>query len=145
MRQLVEDFLLDVLALKDPLSQTVNFVALQVHDVVVFLKVLADLEVARLDAFLALAMAPVTKGCEMTSPSCGAKPVHDRRDALRAEYAHEIVVERQEKLRGPGIALASGPAAQLVVDTARLVALGADDVQPAELDLHFSVLLVESV
>jgi hypothetical protein len=41
------------------------------------------------------------------------------------------IIERQIEARGTGIALATGTAAQLVVDAARFVTLGADDVQAA--------------
>ena len=51
--------------------------------------------------------------------------------ALGAEDAHQVVLQRQEELRAPGIALAAGAAAQLVVDAAALVALGADHVEAA--------------
>ena len=52
-------------------------------------------------------------------------------DALGAEDAHQIVFERQEEPRAARIALAAGAAAQLVVDAAGFVALGAEDVQAA--------------
>ena len=52
----------------------------------------------------------------------------------RAEDAHQVVFERQVEARRAGVALAAGAAAQLVVDAARLVALGAEDVQAAERD-----------
>ena len=51
--------------------------------------------------------------------------------AVTAEQAHEVVFEREVELRRARVALASRTAAQLVVDTARLVALGADDAQAA--------------
>ena len=47
------------------------------------------------------------------------------------EDAHQVVFHRQIEARGSRIALATGSAAQLVVDTSRLVTLCADDVQPA--------------
>ena len=47
------------------------------------------------------------------------------------EDAHQVVFERQVETRRTRIALAAGTAAQLVVDAARFVALGADDVQAA--------------
>src|SRR6185312_873931 len=47
-----------------------------------------------------------------------------------AEDAHQVVFHRQIEAAGARIALAPGTAAQLIVDTARLVPLGADDVQP---------------
>src|SRR5690606_11255819 len=40
-----------------------------------------------------------------------------------------VVFQRQVEARGTRVTLASGAAAQLVVDTAAFVALGADDVQ----------------
>ena len=49
----------------------------------------------------------------------------------RAEDAHQVVFERQEEARAAGIALAARAAAQLVVDAAALVALGADHVEAA--------------
>ena len=61
-------------------------------------------------------------------------PVHQLRDALGAEEAHQVVFERQEELRRARIALTTRAAAQLAIDAPRLVALGADDVQTA--DLH---------
>ena len=63
-----------------------------------------------------------------------AHAVHQLRDALGAEQAHQVVFERQEELRRARIALTAGTSAQLAIDAPRLVALGADDVQAA--DLH---------
>ncbi len=54
--------------------------------------------------------------------------------AVAAEQAHEVVFERQVELRGARVALTAGTAAQLVVDAARLVALGADDGEAAGRD-----------
>ena len=51
--------------------------------------------------------------------------------ALRAEDAHQVVFEGQEEVRAAGIALATGTAAQLVVDAPALVPLGADHEQAA--------------
>src|SRR5690606_26963881 len=47
------------------------------------------------------------------------------------EDAHQVVFERQVEAARARVALAAGAAAQLVVDAARLVAFGADDVQAA--------------
>src|SRR5262249_55897206 len=52
--------------------------------------------------------------------------------ALRiAEDPHQIVFHRQVETAGAWVALATGPATQLVVDTTRLMAFSTDDVQPA--------------
>ncbi len=59
------------------------------------------------------------------------QPFHDRAHAITREDAHQRVVERQVEARGARVALAARAAAQLVVDPARLVALGRDDAQAA--------------
>ena len=58
--------------------------------------------------------------------------LHVLDDAVRAEQPHQIVFERNEKVRGTGIALARATAAQLAINAARFVAFRADDVQAAE-------------
>ena len=59
------------------------------------------------------------------------QPLHDRAHAVAGEDAHQRIVERQVEARRARVALAAGAAAQLVVDAARLVALGGDDAQAA--------------
>ena len=51
--------------------------------------------------------------------------------AVGAEDAHQIVLQRQEEFRAPGVALAAGASAQLIVDAAALVPLRADDAKAA--------------
>jgi hypothetical protein len=51
---------------------------------------------------------------------------------LTAEDAQQVVFQGEVKARGAGVALAAGPAAQLVVDAAALVAFGAQDVEAAQ-------------
>ena len=53
--------------------------------------------------------------------------VYDRSDALAAEQTHKVVVEREEEAGFAGVALTARTSAELVVDTAALMALGADD------------------
>ena len=60
--------------------------------------------------------------------------VHDRRHPLVGEAAHQVVLEREVEPRLTGVALAPGASPQLVVDPARLVALGAQHVEPAGLE-----------
>ena len=59
--------------------------------------------------------------------------VEDAVDAVAGEQAHEVVLGGQVEARLARVALAAGAAAQLVVDPARLVALGAEDEQAAGL------------
>ena len=55
-----------------------------------------------------------------------------------AEDAHEVVFQGQVEAGGAGVALAAGAAAQLVVDAAGLVALGAQDVEAAQFHHAFA-------
>src|SRR5208282_3780880 len=54
--------------------------------------------------------------------------------ALRAENAHEIVLQRQEELRSAWVALPARSPAQLIVDTAAFVPLRANNIEPAGVD-----------
>ena len=67
---------------------------------------------------------------------------HQAGDLPAAEEAHQVVFQGQVEARGTGVALAGGAPAQLVVDAAGLVALGADDVQPAQLAHLFHLVHV---
>ncbi len=62
-----------------------------------------------------------------------AEAQHQVLHAMAAEDAHQVVLQREIKARAAGIALASGAAAQLIIDAAGFVTLRADDVQAAEL------------
>ena len=68
-----------------------------------------------------------------------AQALHQTRNAVGAEDAHQVVFERQIETRAARIALAASAAAQLVVDAARFVPFGAEDMQPALRD-HLGVL-----
>ena len=116
---------LEVLALEDLLALLVDHLALGVHHVVVLQDVLASLEVQLLDLLLraldglgdhlgrdGLVLRPL-------------QPLHDRADPVGGEHPHQVVLERQVEQRLARVALPAGPAAELVVDPARLVALGA--------------------
>ena len=60
--------------------------------------------------------------------------VHDRLDGAGSEAAHQLVLQRQVEAGLARVALAAGAAAELVVDAAGVVALGAQDVEPADVD-----------
>ena len=112
----------------------VDDLALLVHHVVVLQHVLADVVVAALDALLGvfdlLGEHAVLDGHVLVH-ACSFSIMG--RDAVGAEQAHQVVLQRDEELAGAGVALTAGAAAQLVVDAAGLVPLGADDVQAAQL------------
>src|SRR5664279_2686471 len=128
----------DVIARQRPgedfLAEPVDLRALLVHHVVVFEEVLARVEVAALDLRLrpldGLRHPAVLDGDALLH----AEALHEPRQAVGPEDAHEVVLEREVEARGAGVALAAGAAAELVVDPAGFVAFRADDVEAAELD-----------
>ena len=60
--------------------------------------------------------------------------IHHSFYTVAAEDAHEIVFEREEELGRTWVALAASTAAQLVVDTAGLVALSGDHMQASGIE-----------
>jgi hypothetical protein len=79
----------------------------------------------------AFSRALLIHGWMIASPSFKAELLQHGVHALGAEDAHQVVLQRQEELRVAGVALTAGTAAQLVVDAAAFVALGADHVEAA--------------
>ena len=128
------DGLRDVIAGEQLVALRVDHLALVVGDVVVLEQVLAHVEVVRLDLALGvldrLRHPRVLDGLALLH----AELLHQRRHAVGGEDAHQAVLEREVEAARARVALAPGAPAELVVDAARLVALGADDVQAAELD-----------
>ena len=108
--------------------------ALVVHHVVELENVLANVEVARLDLLLRLLKRLVDPRMDDRLVFLEPEPLEHRIHALRAENAHEIVLQRQEELRSARVALPAGSPAQLVVDAAAFVPLRADDIEPAGVD-----------
>ena len=108
--------------------------ALVVHHVVELEDVLADVEVARFDLLLRFLQRLVDPRVDDRLVVLQAQPLQHRVHALGAEDAHQVVLQRQVELGAAGVALAARAAAQLVVDAAALVPLGAHDVEAARLD-----------
>ena len=126
-----EDAVAQVALVEDLVAQGVDDLALGVEHLVVLEDVLADLAVLLLDGGLrpldGLGDHPRLEGHVV-----GEGLAHHPVDGTGGEQAHEVVLERQVEPALAGVTLTAGAAAQLVVDPARLVALGAQDVQPAE-------------
>ena len=124
----------EVLPLEHGPALLVDHRALLVHDVVVLQDVLAHDEVLLLDLLLRvldlLREDPRLHGLVLGHLEAG----HDVLDPVAGEEPHEVVRAGEEEARLTGVALAAGAAAQLVVDAPRLVALRADDVEPAEVE-----------
>ena len=134
-----------VAALEHLVAVLVDDLALLVHHVVVLEDALADQVVLLLD--LALGVLDLLRehlGLDrllLALLAGGAEAVEDAVDAVAGEQAHEVVLGGEEEARLAGVALAAGAAAELVVDPPRLVALGADDVEPAGLEDGLAGLL----
>ena len=130
----VADCVSDVLAFQQLVALLVDHAALIVGHVVVLQQLLADVEIARLDTVLRLGDRPVDDRMLDGLAFGHLQLLHDGTQPFAAEDAQQRIFERQIETRAAGVALPSRAAAQLVVDPARLVALGADDVQAAGLD-----------
>ena len=79
----------------------------------------------------ALSMLRVTMPASIASPSGIFRRSMIALHAVAREDAHQRIVQAQVEARRTRVALAARAAAQLVVDAARLVALGGDDAQAA--------------
>ena len=110
-----------------------------VHHVVVFEQMFADREVVRFDVLLR-GLDPLADHLRFDGNAFfHPQSLHNRFDTVAGEDAHQVVFERKEETRRAGVALASRTPAELVVNPARFVTLGAEDVQSAE-SHHFLVL-----
>src|SRR5262249_60950727 len=117
--------------LEDLLAVAVDALALVVHHLVVLEEVLADVEVALLDLLLGGLDAPRHHAALDRLALLHAHPGQGLGDELAGEDAHQVVLQRQVEAAAAGVALAAGPAAQLVVDAAGLVPLRAAPVPAA--------------
>ena len=143
----VVDHLIDVLAqiltVEHLAALIIDDIALLVHNVVVFQDTLTGLEVTAFDGLLSLLDRAgehfVVKRCILIN----TEGVHHVAHTLGAKQTHYIIGQRNIEAALAGIALTACTAAQLVVYTARLVALGAEDEQASgRLDL-FGFLIAD--
>ena len=125
------DILSDVLAVEHLAALLINKVALHVHHVVKLERALSRLEVAALDGLLRLLERAGEHFVLDGRVLIDAEALKHADEPLGAVKTHDVVRQRQEKPALAGVALTAASAAQLVIDTARLVPLGAEDVQSA--------------
>jgi hypothetical protein len=109
----------------------VNDLALVIRYIVVFQQLLADIEVARFD----LALRGFQRAGDERMLDRFAfrhfQLIHDGAQTITGKDAQQRIVQTQVETRRTGIALTPGTTTQLVVDTARFVAFGTDDMQTA--------------
>ncbi len=123
------DLLRHVSAVEDPTPLRIDHLALRVHHVVVLENVLAHDEVLLLDLLLRV-LDLLREDRRLHRLVVGdLEALHDVLDPVAREQAHELVLAGEVEARLAGVALASRAAAKLVVDAARLVALGAEHVE----------------
>ncbi len=122
---------LDAVRLQQLVALAIDHLALVVVDVVEVQQVLADVEVVRLHLALRVGDLLGDQRAFDDVVFLQAHPRHHLLYPVGGEDAHQVVFQRQVEAGRTRIALAAGTPAQLVVDAAALVALGADDVQAA--------------
>ena len=123
----------DVLPVQNLAALAVDDLALLVHHVVKLQHVFPDAEVAGFQLFL---RALDGAGDHLVFDGhilFQAQGIHQALHPLAAKDPHQVIFQAQEEPAGAGVALTAGTAAQLVVDTAAFVPLGADDEQAAGL------------
>ena len=114
-------------SVQDIVALLVDHLALVVGHIVVFQQLLANIEVARLNLALS-ALNAAGHDARFNGLALGhLQAVHDGAHAIARKDAHERIVQTQVEARRTGVALAPRSATQLVVNAARLVALGRDD------------------
>ncbi len=127
----VLDGALQVLPVQHLAALLVDDLTLGVHHVVILQHVFTGLEVAGLHLLLSVFNGAGEHLGVDGGVLVHAQLLHHVHDPLRAEQAHDVVLQGQVEPGLAGVALTAGTAAQLVVDAAGLVALGAQDKQAA--------------
>ena len=125
------DDALDVHAVQHLLALAIDDLALLVHHVVVLQHGLTGLEVAAFHRGLGLLDGAGEHLVLDGGVLVDVHALHHAGDAVAAEQAHEVVLQGDVEPGLAGVALTAGTAAELVVDTAGVMALGADDEQAA--------------
>src|SRR5688500_12662794 len=129
---------------EDPPALNIDDHALYDHDVVVLEDVLARDEVLLLDLLLrVLDLLREDRGLHGLVVR-DLEAVHDPVDPVACEEAHEVVLRGEVEARLARVALAARAATELIVDPSRLVALGAEHIQPAALDDALAELDVDA-
>src|SRR3990172_3608957 len=127
------DLVGEIVAFEHTPALVVDDHALCVHHVVVLEDVLTRDEVLFLDLLLSvLDLAREDRRLHRLVVR-DLEALHDPVDPVAGEEPDEVVLRGEVEAGLAGVALTARPPAQLVVDPARLVALGAEHVEPADL------------
>ncbi|RMV05524.1 hypothetical protein ALP17_05450 [Pseudomonas savastanoi] len=130
----VSDGLTNVLGSQQRVTHVIDHFALLVGHVIELEQLLADVEVATFHFALRFFDGVGHHAVLDSLTGLHAQRLHEILHAVRGEDTHQAVFERQVETAGTGVTLAAGTATQLVVDTARFVALGGNNVQATRFD-----------
>ena len=129
----VLDYPADILGIHYVAALAEDHLALIVHDIIEFQQLLADVEIAPFDFRLRLFKGLVDPRMNDGFAFLHAQPPEHPVEPFGAEYAHQVIFKTQIEGRPARIALATGAAAQLVVDPPAFMALGRQHEQAARI------------
>ena len=109
----------------------VDYLALGIHNIIVLQQSFPDTEVVLFHLFLRPFDGFGNHGMLDNLAFFQPQSVHNSGHTSGAEHTHQVVFERNIKLRAPGVALPSCTSAQLAVDAPRIVPFGPDNGQSA--------------
>src|SRR5579859_1485902 len=127
-------------ALKHCPAVSIDYFALLGDNIVIINHVFTDVEVVSINLCLGLFDKARDHAAFQWHALFHPNHFHYFRHAVGGKAAHQLVIKSEEETRLTGVALASGASTQLVIDTARLVPLGTDDVQPSQSDHALMIL-----
>ena len=140
----VYDFGFEVNLVENFMALGVDGTALLVQHVVELQQMFPDVEVGAFDLDLGTADRLGNQLVFYRRVLFEAGPTHHVLDAFTAESLHQLVFQRQVELGTARVSLAPGAAPELVVYTPGVVMLGAQHMQPGQLD-YLIVLFLPTV
>ncbi len=129
----IHDIIPQMIAHEHLAALRINNLTLLIHNIVIFQHILTHIKIARFHFLLRMFNGPRNEFMLNRFILFHAQLIHDRCNIISSEQAQQIILQRQIKPRRPRITLAPSTAAQLIVDTARLMPLGAKNAQTTEL------------
>ena len=123
------DGLANVVGRQQGVTHVIDHFALLVGDVVKLQQLLTHIEVAPFNLALGFLDSVTDHAVLDGLTGLHAQGLHKVLHPVGGKDAHQVVFQRQVKAAGARIALATRTTTQLVVDTARLMALGSNHVQ----------------
>src|SRR6266496_5492884 len=131
-------FATDVALFQDLPPHTVDRLAMAVHHIIILNNIFARIKIISFNLFLrafqCAADGSVLNWCIFVNP----QPIHKRPNTFALENTHQVVLSADIELCQARIALAATAAAQLIVDTPRLVSFRTNHHQPAQLAHTFT-------